>query len=176
MDVAQAADIQDTARSATSCTRSSRSSTRSAGASRARGSARRCAASASTVPLEIHEVPSGTQVFDWTIPREWNIADAYVKDADGRRVIDFADSNLHVVNYSAPVAARMTLEELRPRLTSIPEHPEWIPYRTSYYKEDWGFCLSHDTLARARGRRVRGLHRLDARRRLAELRRGVSRR
>ncbi len=98
------------------------------------------------VPLEIHEVPTGTQVFDWAIPREWNIKDAYVKDAGGRRVVDYADSNLHVVNYSAPVSARMTLEELRPRLTSIPEQPGWIPYRTSYYKEDWGFCLSHDTL------------------------------
>ena len=98
------------------------------------------------MPLEIHEVPSGTEVFDWTIPREWNIRDAYVKDAEGRRVIDFAESNLHVVNYSAPVSARMTLEELRGRLTSIPERPDWIPYRTSYYKEDWGFCLSHDAL------------------------------
>ncbi|NMB87750.1 MAG: DUF4910 domain-containing protein [Chloroflexi bacterium] len=98
------------------------------------------------IPLEIHEVPSGTQVFDWTVPQEWNIRDAYIQNASGKRVVDFRQSNLHVVNYSVPVKARMTLEELRPHLYTLPDHPDWVPYRTTYYHEDWGFCLSHNTL------------------------------
>ena len=96
------------------------------------------------VPLKIHEVPTGTRVFDWTVPREWNIRDGYVKDGAGRRVIDFRTSNLHVVNYSVPIRATLTRAELQEHLFSIPEHPDWIPYRTSYYKESWGFCLSHN--------------------------------
>jgi aminopeptidase-like protein len=99
-----------------------------------------------TVPLEIHEVPSGTTVFDWTVPREWNIEDAYVKGPDGRRVVDFRQSSLHVVSYSIPVRARMTLAELRPHLFTRPDFPEVIPYRTSYYKETWGFCLTQRRL------------------------------
>jgi len=95
------------------------------------------------VPLTMHEVPTGTQVFDWTIPNEWNIRDAYVKDPTGTRVIDFQQCNLHIVNYSVPVRGQMSLEDLKPHLFTLPEHPEWIPYRTSYYKESWGFCLSH---------------------------------
>lgn len=98
------------------------------------------------IPLEIHEVPTGTPVFDWTVPKEWNIRDAYVKDSDGNRVIDFRKSNLHVVNYSTPVRATMTLAELRDHLFTIPEQPDWIPYRTSYYQEAWGFCLSHNDM------------------------------
>lgn len=98
------------------------------------------------VPLELTEVPTGTQVFDWTIPREWNIRDAYVKDGQGRRVVDFEACNLHVVNYSVPVDLRLPLSELRQRLVTIPERRDWIPYRTSYYTEDWGFCLSHNAL------------------------------
>lgn len=98
------------------------------------------------VPLEVHEVASGTAVFDWTVPREWNIRDAYIADAAGRRVVDFQTSNLHVVNYSVPVRARMTLDELKPHLFTMVEHPHWIPYRTSYYKDAWGFCLSHDQM------------------------------
>jgi aminopeptidase-like protein len=94
------------------------------------------------LPIEIHAIPSGTQVFDWTVPREWNIKDAYVKNSMGNRVIDFQRSNLHVVNYSTPIKRRMTLTELRPHLFSLPQYPEWIPYRTSYYEENWGFCLS----------------------------------
>ena len=97
----------------------------------------------SDVPLDLVEVPTGTKLFDWSIPREWNITDAYVKDSSGRRVIDFRDSNLHVVNYSVPVDSRMRLSELSPHLHTLPDHPRWIPYRTSYYNEAWGFCLSH---------------------------------
>jgi len=95
------------------------------------------------IPLQIREIPTGTKVFDWEIPREWNISDAYVKDANSDRVIDFKKSNLHVVNYSTPISANLSLDELKPHLHSLPEHPDWIPYRTTYYNDDWGFCLSH---------------------------------
>ncbi|MBL8038295.1 DUF4910 domain-containing protein [Nitrospira sp. CMX1] len=95
------------------------------------------------IPLEKYEVPSGTKVFDWTVPLEWNVSDAYVMDRAGKRVIDFQSHNLHLMSYSAPVRRRMSLEELRPHLFSLPAHPEWIPYRTSYYKENWGFCIRH---------------------------------
>jgi len=98
------------------------------------------------VPVSLVEVPTGTEVFDWTIPREWNIRDAFVKNADGERVIDFQRSNLHVLNYSVPVHKRMSLSELKEHLFSLPEHPEWVPYRTSYYDERWGFCVSHRQL------------------------------
>lgn len=95
------------------------------------------------IPLSVHEVPTDTSVFDWTVPREWNIRDAYVKNAHGERVIDFQQSNLHVVNYSVPVHARLSLEALKEHLFTLPDHPDWIPYRTSYYRDSWGFCLSH---------------------------------
>lgn len=98
------------------------------------------------IPLELHEVPSGTQVFDWTVPREWNIRDAFVKNSRGERVIDFRRHNLHVMSYSIPVQRTMSLAELRPHLHTLPEQPELIPYRTSYYQEDWGFCLPHRQL------------------------------
>lgn len=98
------------------------------------------------IPLELREVPTGTQVFDWTVPKEWNIRDAYVKNAKGERLIDFQKSNLHVVNYSVPVRRRMTLAELKEHLFALPTRPDWIPYRTSYYKESWGFCLPQKQL------------------------------
>ena len=97
-------------------------------------------------PVEIHEVPSGTPVFDWTVPMEWAVADAYIKNQAGERVVDFRTSNLHVMSYSTPVKKRMMLTELRPHLFTLPDYPERIPYRTSYYKENWGFCLSHNQL------------------------------
>ncbi len=98
------------------------------------------------IPLHIHEVRSGTPVFDWTVPREWNIQDAYVKNSRGDRVLDFQKSNLHVVNYSVPIRKRLSLRELRENLHSLPDHPDWIPYRTSYYRETWGFCISQRDL------------------------------
>lgn len=101
---------------------------------------------ADDIPLALHEVPTGTPVFDWTIPKEWNIADAYVRRPGGERVIDFKTSNLHVVNYSVPAKRTMALRDLKEHLFTLPEHPDWVPYRTSYYKESWGFCLSHRLL------------------------------
>ena len=98
------------------------------------------------IPLQIHEVPTGTKVLDWEIPREWNIRDAYVKDSSGKKIIDFKQLNLHVLNYSTPVNTKMGLAELKPHLFSIPEKPTLVPYRTSYYSENWGFCISHNQL------------------------------
>ncbi|HXM99303.1 MAG TPA: DUF4910 domain-containing protein [Candidatus Dormibacteraeota bacterium] len=96
--------------------------------------------------LKNFEVPSGTAVFDWTVPKEWNIRDAYVKAPDGTRVVDFQRSNLHVVSYSTPVHVTLPLSELKPHLFTLPESPDRIPYRTSYYKETWGFCLTHNQM------------------------------
>jgi len=98
------------------------------------------------IPLEISEVPSGTPVFDWTVPKEWNIRDAYIKAPSGERIVDFQKCNLHVLNYSTPVHRTMTLGELKPHLFTIPDRPDWIPYRTSYYNENWAFCLSHNQM------------------------------
>lgn len=98
------------------------------------------------LPLEMYEIPSGTKVFDWTVPLEWNVIDAYIKNEQGERLVDFKAHNLHLMSYSSPVRKKMTLSELRPHLFTLPDHPEWIPYRTSYYKENWGFCLSEKQL------------------------------
>ena len=93
-------------------------------------------------PLQRSEVPSGAPAFDWEVPPEWNIADAYVANTDGQRLIDFKAHNLHVVSYSTPVHARMSREALEPHLHSLPDQPDLIPYRTSYYRANWGFCLT----------------------------------
>lgn len=100
------------------------------------------------IPLEMYEVPSGTKVFDWTVPLEWNVSDAYIMNREGKRVVDFKAHNLHLMSYSLPVNKKMMLADLRPHLFTLPEHPDWIPYRTSYYKENWGFCLRHADLER----------------------------
>jgi len=110
------------------------------------GIRRTLAAIQGKVPLRISEVPTGTAVFDWTIPKEWSVRDAYIKDAHGTRIVDFRQNNLHVLNYSAPVHSKMLLSELKPHLFTIPDHPDWIPYRTSYYQQNWGFCLSHNQM------------------------------
>ena len=98
------------------------------------------------IPISRTEIASGTEVFDWVIPDEWNIRDAYIATSDGTRVVDFRASNLHVVSYSEPVRATLSLEQLRERLHTLPDHPERIPYRTSYYDRTWGFCLTHRQL------------------------------
>ena len=95
------------------------------------------------VPLDVHEVPTGTQVFDWAVPKEWNIRAGHIKDAAGNTIVDFAKSNLHVVGYSTPVRARLPLAELKKHLFTLPDQPDVIPFRTSYWSENWGFCLSH---------------------------------
>lgn len=101
---------------------------------------------AQTIPLTVHEVPSGTPVFDWTVPREWNIRDAYVITPRGEKIAEFKANNLHVLNYSVPVHKKVLFDELRQHLFTLPAHPDWIPYRTSYYKENWGFCITHKQL------------------------------
>ena len=100
------------------------------------------------IPLDSIHVPTGTQVFDWTVPKEWNITDAYVLNSKKERVIDFQKNNLHVMNYSVPIHEVMPLNQLKEHLFSLPDYPDWIPYRTSYYKENWGFCICQRELDR----------------------------
>lgn len=97
------------------------------------------------VPLTIHEIPTGTKVFDWTVPEEWNIDGACIEDTDGGRIVDFTDSNLHVVSYSTPIDITMSLDDLDRKLYVDSRNPDWIPYRTTYYTKDWGFCLADST-------------------------------
>lgn len=96
------------------------------------------------VPLNVHEIASGTQVFDWIVPKEWNIKDAYIITPDGRKIADFKKHNLHIVNYSIPVHKKISFEELKKHLHTLPNKPNAIPYVTSYYKENWGFCMTYD--------------------------------
>jgi aminopeptidase-like protein len=98
--------------------------------------------------LEITEVPSGTEVYDWRVPPEWNVREAWIEDAEGRRLVDLEDSSLHVVGYSEPIRSRLRGAELQPHLHSLPAHPDWIPYRTSYHDRTWGFCLSDNVRSR----------------------------
>ncbi|NJM90515.1 MAG: DUF4910 domain-containing protein [Hydrococcus sp. RU_2_2] len=98
------------------------------------------------IPLDIREVPTGMPVFDWTVPKEWNVRDAYVKNAKGEKVIDFKKSNLHLLNYSTPIHEKIPLAQLKEHLFTLSDRPDWIPYRTSYYSENWGFCLTHRQL------------------------------
>ncbi len=94
--------------------------------------------------IQTHEVPSGTEVFDWTVPQEWNIYDAYIETLEGKRVIDFKECNLHILGYSTPIDKVIGREELLEHVYTQPEQPDWIPYVTSYYKERWGFCMSEN--------------------------------
>lgn len=94
------------------------------------------------VPIEVTEVATGTSVLDWTVPKEWRVRDAWIRGPGGNIVVRLADSSLRLMGYSTPVHARLPLEELRPHLYTDPEHPNWIPWRTSYYAERWGFCLT----------------------------------
>jgi aminopeptidase-like protein len=95
------------------------------------------------IEVQVHEVPTGTRIFDWTVPAEWNIRAAHIKNARGETIVDFANSNLHVQSYSIPVARTMPLKELSEHLFSLPEQPDLIPYRTTYWAKNWGFCLPH---------------------------------
>ncbi|NKC04182.1 DUF4910 domain-containing protein [Brucella haematophila] len=104
------------------------------------------------LPLEIHEVPTGTPLFDWKAPQEWVIREAYIADSNGQRIVDFARHNLHVVNFSIPVRTRLSMEALKSHIHTLPDQPDLIPYRTCYHAEDWGFCMAHtDFLAMAEG-------------------------
>jgi aminopeptidase-like protein len=99
------------------------------------------------IDLEVREVPTSTQVFDWTVPQEWAIQEAWIKNSAGERIVDFSECNLHVLNYSRPVRATLPLEELKKHVFTLPDQPDLIPYRTSYYADNWGFCMAHNRLA-----------------------------
>lgn len=97
-----------------------------------------------TIPITIKEIESKTKVFDWEVPLEWNIKDAYVKNSKGDKIIDLKKNNLHIVSYSEPINLKLTYNELIKHIHTLPEYPDWIPYRTSYYKKTWGFCMKHN--------------------------------
>jgi aminopeptidase-like protein len=99
------------------------------------------------VDMKIREVPSGTKCFDWTVPSEWNVNEAWIKDSTGKKIVDFRENNLHLLGYSERFYGKMNLQELKDHLHTIPEQPDLIPYRTSYYSPRWGFCLSHKQLS-----------------------------
>jgi len=92
--------------------------------------------------INTYEVPTGTQVMDWTIPKEWNINDAWIADSKGNKIVNFKDSNLHVMGYSIPIHKKVNLKELLENVYTLPEQPDLIPYVTSYYKERYGFCMT----------------------------------
>lgn len=98
------------------------------------------------LPLNIHEIPTGIQLYDWQAPQEWVIRDAYIKDSSGNRIVDFARHNLHVVNFSVPVRAKLPLDILKQHIHTLPDQPDLIPYRTCYHTEAWGFCMTHHAL------------------------------
>ena len=100
------------------------------------------------VPLRLHEIPSGSRSYDWVVPPEWRIREAWIKDMQGQVVVDFTESNLHVVNYSEPIHAVMSFAELCPNLHVLPNMPDAIPYRTAYYKRRWGFCMTQKEFER----------------------------
>ena len=98
------------------------------------------------IPVSVYEVSTGTPVLDWTVPEEWNVRSAWIKDPSGNTIVDLTDSSLHLMSYSEPIRARMSLPELKEHLHSLPDRPTSIPYVTSYYRRNWGFCLRHDLL------------------------------
>lgn len=98
------------------------------------------------IPINIEEVPSGKEAFDWTVPKEWNIKNAWIKNSKGKKIVDFKVSNLHVLNYSIPIHKKVKYEELKQHIFTLTNAPDWIPYMTSYYKENWGFCMTHNDL------------------------------
>ncbi|KKW09107.1 MAG: hypothetical protein UY44_C0005G0024 [Candidatus Kaiserbacteria bacterium GW2011_GWA2_49_19] len=105
---------------------------------------------AQRMPITLHEMKSGTQVFDWTVPNEWNLTDAYIKDPKGRKILDFQKSNLHVMGYSVPVHKKIPLAQLKKHVHTLPDRPGWIPYVTSYYQQDWGFCMPYKNFKQLR--------------------------